>query len=212
MLHKGLIALAVAGTLVAVWLSMHWSGRDRSPSDRVEEQAVDATDVSSPVPRVPTPILESATVIGTPSKDELPGLVSPPDGDSQRESDASAPLADERARMTAAFGAASALSPKFASETRDRTWAETAEAELSGRIAQAAGLKLATLRIECRETVCRIDFTFPTREDMQASGGAIAMGAVNGTPGYETGGLILVGDDGTLTYYVRLREADDKAR
>jgi hypothetical protein len=77
---------------------------------------------------------------------------------------------------------------------------------LSGRIAQSPGLELTTLRIECRESVCRIDFIFPTQEYLQTAGGQMAMAALNGTPGYTTGGLILVGGDGTLTCYVRLRE------
>jgi hypothetical protein len=126
--------------------------------------------------------------------------------DSEQIGDSGDPLAERQTATNAALSEAYTLATSFAAESRDRTWAETAEAELSSRVAQAAGLELTTMRIECHETVCRIDFTFPSREYLEKSGGDLAVTALNGTPGGETGGLILVGDNGTLTYYLRLRE------
>jgi hypothetical protein len=208
MRHRSLIVLSIAVALLATWLATNLRGRSQSPADRsLEAQAtINAPAAPSPVLPEPKATLEDESAVAAVPREESTEGVSTPGHDSEQRSEPIDPLTSQRARMDAAMSAAWALSPAFRSETRDRTWAETAEAELSSRIAQAAGLELTTLRIECRETVCRIDFTFPSRENMQTSGGAMATAAVNGTPGYKTGGLILLGEDGTLTYYVRLRE------
>ena len=196
MRHRGFIVLAVIGTLVVVWLSIR-SDRARSPADQVvEEHEAPTIDVPATPSSVPT---EPRTTDKSPEA-AVPGEQSTEDvatSNQEQESDPADPLTAQRTRMNAAMRAATALAPTFLSESRDRTWAEIAEAELSGRIAQSAGLELTTLRIECRETVCRIDFTFPTLEYARASGGAMATAAVNGTPDYKTGGLILFGEDGS---------------
>ena len=44
----------------------------------------------------------------------------------------------------------------FAAEAVDQRWAPEAEAHVLGEIAQVTGLKLVTLRIECRTTLCRL--------------------------------------------------------
>ena len=203
MRHRGLIAVCVAGALTAAWFAMSRSGVDRPPPEQSLEHSATAVEVGD-VSRKVTTAPEGAGAIATDPGPEVAEHASSPDDDSPNV-DSSDPLTEQRTRMTAAASAASALARTFLSESRDRTWADTAEAELGNRIAQAPGLKLTTLRIECRETVCRMHFTFPAREELQ-SGGPMVMAAVNGTPGYKTGGLILLGEDGTLTYYVRLRE------
>ncbi|HUQ50806.1 MAG TPA: hypothetical protein VM692_01210 [Gammaproteobacteria bacterium] len=213
MRHKGLIVLSLAATLIAAWFSIHRTKRvSPQAAQSVGDQAVARLVVPSEqrsILREPTAQSESERAVGTVQIAEPAGQDLASDRDSEHAADPSAALAERRASMNAAAAKASALAPLFMSASRDRTWAETAEAELSSRIAQVAGLELTTLRIECRETVCRIDFTFPSPEYLETSGGEMAMAAVNGTPGYETGGLILVGNDGTLTHYVPLRELGD---
>ena len=51
----------------------------------------------------------------------------------------------------------------FGAEPVDRTWATGAEAEILSKFAQVPGLKLIDLQVECRSTMCRLQF-------MQASG------------------------------------------
>jgi hypothetical protein len=99
--------------------------------------------------------------------------------------------------------ASSDLASAFLLESRARTWAETAEAELNGRIAQATGLKLTNLRTECRERICRIAFTFPNVEYLRAPGAALVADALNGTPGFEAGGSIVDASDGEQIYYLQ---------
>lgn len=197
MRHRGFIAVFVAVALTAAWVAMSRSGLDRSAApEQSDEHTATVVEV--------TTALEDAGAIVTGAGQELAEPESSPDDDLLNV-DSNDPLTEQRTRMTAAASAASALGRMFLSESRERSWADTAEAELGSRIAQAPGLKLTTLQVECRETICRMHFTFPTREEVQA-GGPLVMAAVNGTPGYKTGGLILLGEDGTLTYYVRLRE------
>jgi len=214
MRHRSLIVVSVVGALFASWLAINLRGRSQSPADRsLEAQpTINAPAAPSPGPLEPKATLDDESAVAAVPREQSTEDVSTSGQDSEQRSEPIDPLTSQRARMDAAMSAAWALSPTFRSETRDRTWAETAEAEISSRIAQAASLELTTLRVECRETVCRIDFTFPSRENLQTSGGAKAMAAVNGTPGYKTGGLILLGEDGTLTYYVRLREPGEPLR
>jgi hypothetical protein len=195
------------GAAVAAWRSMQRTPPDHSIEERAVQSVAEVPSAPSFGETEPNASLESegpiATVAGpqTPtresaSSDQEPGRIRGP-GEL---------LAERRAEADAALSETYALATAFAVESRDRTWAETTEAELSNRIAQVAGLELTTLRIECRETVCRIDFTFPSRAYLETSGGDLAIGALGGTRRYETGDLILVGDNGTLTYYLRLRE------
>lgn len=44
----------------------------------------------------------------------------------------------------------------FAAEAVDPSWSREAEAHILGEIAQVTGLKLVTLRVECRTTLCRL--------------------------------------------------------
>jgi hypothetical protein len=44
----------------------------------------------------------------------------------------------------------------FADEAVDSAWAQEAEAHILGEIAQTTGLKLVTLRVECRTRLCRL--------------------------------------------------------
>ena len=44
----------------------------------------------------------------------------------------------------------------FAAEAVDATWSADAETHILGEIAQVTGLKLVTLRVECKTTLCRL--------------------------------------------------------
>jgi len=49
----------------------------------------------------------------------------------------------------------------FRAEPVDREWAPGAEAELLRKLAEIPGLKVITMRVECRSTMCRLDVTLP---------------------------------------------------
>jgi hypothetical protein len=206
---KSLIAaVCVVGAAAVAWRSLQ---RTPPPDHSLEEQAVqsvvDVPRARSSVDSEPPAPLESERPIAAVAAQSTERESASSDQEGIR--GPAELLAERRAEADAAVAEAYALATSFAVESRDRTWAETTEAELSNRIAQTAGLELTTLRIECRETVCRIDFTFPSRAYMETSGGDLAITALSGTRTYETGDLILVGDNGTLTYYVQLRESAD---
>jgi hypothetical protein len=43
----------------------------------------------------------------------------------------------------------------------DTDWAPGAEAEILRKLAEHAGLKVVTMRVECRSTMCRLEMTLP---------------------------------------------------
>jgi hypothetical protein len=62
------------------------------------------------------------------------------------------PLPPEMVAMEQAFGV----------ESVDTAWSDGAEADILGRFAQRAGLKLIDLQVECRSTMCRLQMAQPT--------------------------------------------------
>jgi hypothetical protein len=72
------------------------------------------------------------------------------------------------------------------------------------RFADAPGLRLADLRVECRETICRIHLAFPTAEYQQSEGNELAANALDKVPGFADGGQIVPSRWGpTLDYYLQ---------
>jgi hypothetical protein len=49
----------------------------------------------------------------------------------------------------------------FAAEPRDPEWSTAAENQVLGKLAEIPGLGLATLEVECRQTLCRLQFAAP---------------------------------------------------
>jgi len=58
---------------------------------------------------------------------------------------------------------------EFAEETVDRDWAPRAEAEILSGFAQQTGLKLTSLQVECRATLCRVQMTEPHPDGPQSN-------------------------------------------
>ena len=54
-----------------------------------------------------------------------------------------------------------AMEQAFGVESVDAAWADGAEAEILGRFAQRAGLKLIDLQVECKSTMCRLQMAQP---------------------------------------------------
>jgi hypothetical protein len=49
----------------------------------------------------------------------------------------------------------------FAAEPRDPEWSTAAESHILGKLAEIPGTGLTTLEVECRQTLCRLQFTVP---------------------------------------------------
>jgi hypothetical protein len=49
----------------------------------------------------------------------------------------------------------------FAAEPRDPDWSTAAESQILAKFAEIPGLKLASLDVECRQTLCRLQFVAP---------------------------------------------------
>jgi hypothetical protein len=49
----------------------------------------------------------------------------------------------------------------FATEPVDRVWSTAAEAQILAKIAEVPGLELVSLDVECRQTLCRLQFVTP---------------------------------------------------
>jgi len=49
----------------------------------------------------------------------------------------------------------------FAAEPVDPAWATATEGQILGKFAEAAGIKLVTLRVECKTSLCRVQVAEP---------------------------------------------------
>src|SRR6185503_9125075 len=98
------------------------------------------------------------------------------------------------------------LDSAFAEQTRDDEWAGASETLILKRIADAPGLKLSDLRVECRDTICRIHAAFPTPEYQEKTGNRLGADALENLPGCERGGKIIPPRDlPTIDYYFQRR-------
>jgi len=105
--------------------------------------------------------------------------------------------------------ASSDLDAAFAQQARVREWADATEAMISQRLANAPGLKLAALSVQCRQTVCRIHLAFPTLEYQETTGNRLAADALGELPGFAPGGKIDPGwGTPTIDYYFQRRRPD----
>jgi hypothetical protein len=105
---------------------------------------------------------------------------------------------------TAGLLASSQLGWAFDDQTRDFEWAGATESLILQRFSDASGLKLADLRVECRETICRIHLAFPTAEYQESEGNELAANALDKLPGFANGAQIIPSRWGpTLDYYLQ---------
>ena len=102
--------------------------------------------------------------------------------------------------------ASSDLDSAFVEQTRDAEWADACEALILKRLADAPGLKLSELRVECRDTICRIHAAFPTLDYQESTGNRLVADALQDLPGFAPGGKIIPPHEApTITYYFQRR-------
>lgn len=98
------------------------------------------------------------------------------------------------------------LDSAFVIQTRHSDWADATETAILRRIVETPGLELSNLSVECRETICRIRFVFPTKEYQEATGNRLAARASNGIRGFASGVKVRLPRGTTITdYYIQRR-------
>jgi hypothetical protein len=98
------------------------------------------------------------------------------------------------------------LDSAFDTQTRDDEWADAAETLILKRVADAPGLKLSDLRVECRDTICLIHAAFPTREYQETTGNRLVADALQDLPGFAPGGKgIPPRHEPTIDFYFQRR-------
>jgi len=102
--------------------------------------------------------------------------------------------------------ASSELDSVFVEQARNAEWADASEALILTRLAGAPSLKLSELRVECRDTICRIHAAFPTLDYRESTGNRLVADALKDLPGFAPGGKgIVPHETPTLTYYFQRR-------
>ena len=147
------VLIAIAALIVLVWLIPY----DPQPDSPVQG--------SPPV----------APVVGTPESRSTPAMDDVPVLSDERAADdpaaAPEPLPDQVALMPMEQKAQSAralqdpeltsIEMAFAAEPVDPLWASGMEGNILGHIAQAKGLQLVTMQVECRTSMCRVQLMEP---------------------------------------------------
>jgi hypothetical protein len=82
------------------------------------------------------------------------------------------------------------LDSAFGEQARDDEWADASEALILKRFANAPGLKLSDLRVECRDTICRVHAVFPSREYQATTGNRLVAQALQELPGFARGAKV----------------------
>jgi hypothetical protein len=159
-MRKVLFALAVL--IVLVWLIPY----DPPPDGQIQ------------VPPPVAPVAATPERSSPPATDDAPVLSDQPEADDAAEPsvllpDQAAPTPMEQKAQSARAlidpGLAS-IEKAFAAEAVDPLWASGMEGNILGHIAQAKGLQLVTMQVECRTSMCRVQLMEPPskRPDMNA--------------------------------------------
>ena len=98
------------------------------------------------------------------------------------------------------------LDSVFVEQPRDDEWADASETLILKRVADAPGLKLSDLRVECRDTICRIHAAFPTREYQETTGNRLVAVALQDLPGFARGAKVnRLRHEAAVDYYFQRR-------
>jgi hypothetical protein len=150
-MRKVLIAIAVL--IVLVWLIPY----DPQPDGQIQ------------VPPPVAPVVATPESGSTPATDNAPVLSDEPAADDPAEPPvllpdqvALTPMEQkaQSARALVDSGLAS-IEKAFAAEAVDPLWASGMEGNILGHIAQANGLQLVTMQVECRTSMCRVHLMEP---------------------------------------------------
>ena len=150
-MRKVLIAIAVL--IVLVWLTP-W---DLEPDGQIQVPPPVAPVIATPESRS-TPAMDDAPVLSDePAADDpVEPSVLPPD------QVALSPM-EQKAKSARALQDPELISIEkaFAAEPVDLLWAGGMEGNILGHIAQAKGLQLVTMQVECRTSMCRVQLMEP---------------------------------------------------
>jgi hypothetical protein len=108
---------------------------------------------------------------------------------------------------------AAELDTAYLAQAREPEWANSAESTILQRIADSPGLVLTHFEVDCRETICRVRFAFPSREYQQRTGNTLAARALHELPGFVGGSKVVSPRDRTpmVDYYIQRRRVAESA-
>ena len=146
------VLTAIAVLIVLAWL-IPW---DLEPDGQIQ------------VPPPVAPIIATSESRSTPAIDDAPALSDEPAADDPTER----PLLADQVALTPmeqkGQSARALIDPgmagieqAFAAEPVDPLWASGMEGNILGHIAQAKGLQLVTMQVECRTSMCRVQLVEP---------------------------------------------------
>jgi hypothetical protein len=151
------VLIAVAVLIVLVWLIPYHP----QPDGRRQVPPHAAPESSSPPATDNAPLFSDQPAAGDPA--ESPVLLPDPVAFTPMEQKA------QSARALIDPGLAS-IEKAFATESVDPLWASGMEGNILSHIAQAKGLQLVTMQVECRTSMCRVHLMEPPSKspDMNA--------------------------------------------
>jgi hypothetical protein len=104
----------------------------------------------------------------------------------------------------------STLDRVFLEQGRAPAWAADAEALILRRLTEAPSLRLSSLTVECRDTICHIDLVFPTLAYQNDAGNRLAADALKDLPGFSSGAKIVPSHNApSMAYYIQRRKVPD---
>jgi hypothetical protein len=153
-MRKVLIAIAVL--IALVWL-IPW---DLEPDGQIR------------VPPPVAPVLATPENRSTPAMDDAPGLSDEPAADDPAEPPVQVALTpmEQKARSARALQDPELISIEkaFAAEPVDPLWATGMERNILDQLAQAKGLAVVTMQVECRTSMCRVQLIEPPSKPRDA--------------------------------------------
>jgi hypothetical protein len=154
-MRKVVVAIPLLAVALAVWLANRKPVADRPHPNLVTSPVAPPEDRSVIQAESVEPIAAFAEQIDTDNSRMEPRAASEP-------APATTPatvlqMADERGLMV--FPVLRENEKTFALEPRDPLWSPSREAEILGQVAQMSGLRLLTIEVECRTSMCRLQLT-----------------------------------------------------
>jgi hypothetical protein len=157
--------LVAVGTIAGA-LALVWFARPRVVSETFEPVA--AAAVSPPEPIVADTKVNPYAELPLPVRAATPGS---PAVSAEPRAD-HVPLSELRAMP--AHERLAARQRSFEAEPVDTDWARGAESELLRKLADIQGLRVVTLRVDCRTTTCRLEITLAASGGPAGGQGALA--------------------------------------
>jgi hypothetical protein len=148
------VAVSIFAIALAVWLANRKPAFDSPPRDR----EATASDASPPHNRSVVPT-ESAAAIADSEEQIATGIPQPAGSEPAPATTPAIVLQMVDQRALRVLPSVRENEKAFVIEPLDPLWSRTREAEILGQLAQVGGARLSTVEVECRTSMCRLQFT-----------------------------------------------------